>query len=102
MSQLDTIVVGAGAAGLSAARILQQEGLRVRVLEAKDRIGGRAFTDRERFAVPFDHGCAWLSAGDYNPLLKRAVEEGRRMEARFFPTANTKTFLEDRWATEDE
>jgi monoamine oxidase len=102
MSQLDTIVVGAGAAGLSAARILQRNGLRVRVLEAKNRIGGRAFTDRESFAVPFDHGCTWLSAGDYNPLLKLAMEEGRRMEARFFPTANTKTFLEDRWATEDE
>jgi len=102
MSQLDTIVVGAGAAGLSAARVLQRNGLRVRILEAKNRIGGRAFTDRERFAVPFDHGCTWLSAGDYNPLVKLAVEEGRRMEARFFPTANTKTFLEDRWATEDE
>jgi len=58
--------------------------------------GGRAFTDRESFAVPFNHGCTWLSAGDYNPLLKLAMEEGCRVEARFFPTANTKTFLEDR------
>jgi len=92
----------AGAAGLSAARHLQQYGFRVRVLEAKNRIGGRAYTDRESFAVPFDHGCTWLSAGDYNPLLKLAMEKGRRMEARFFPTADTKTFLEDRWATEGE
>jgi len=102
INQLDAIVVGADAAGLSAARVLQESGLTVRVLEAKNRIGGRALTDRESFAVPFDHGCAWLSAGDYNPLLKLAIEEGRRMEARFFPTANTKTFLEDHWATEDE
>ncbi len=102
MKQFDTIVVGAGAAGLSAARILQRGGLTVRILEAKNRVGGRAFTDHESFAVPFDHGCAWLSAGAYNPLLKLAKGDGFRMEACFFPTVNTKTFREDHWATEDE
>ena len=102
MRQVDTIVVGAGAAGLSAARILQRSGLTFRILEAKNRVGGRAFTDRESFAVPFDHGCTWLSAGAYNPLLKLATELGFRMEARFFPVANTKTFFEGRWATEEE
>ncbi len=102
MRQVDTIVVGAGAAGLSAARILQRGGLTVRILEAKNRVGGRAFTDHESLAVPFDHGCTWLSAGPYNPLLKLAKEDGFRMEACFFPTANTKTFREDRWATEAE
>jgi len=102
MSELDTIVVGAGAAGISAARALQESGLTVRVLEAKNRVGGRAFTDRESFIVPFDHGCTWLSAGNYNPLLKFAMAEEHRMEARFFPTANTKTFLADRWATVNE
>jgi len=61
MRQVDAIVVGAGAAGLSAARILQRSGLTFRILEAKNRVGGRAFTDRESFAVPFDHGCTWLS-----------------------------------------
>ncbi len=102
MRQVDTIVVGAGAAGLSAARILQRSGLTFRILEAKNRVGGRAFTDRESFTVPFDHGCTWLSAGAYNPLLKLATEQGLRMEARFFPVANTKTFCEGRWATEEE
>jgi len=82
MTKLDTIVVRAGAAGLSAARLLHRNGLRVRALEAKNRVGGRAFTDRESFAVPFDHGCTWLSAGGYNPLLKLAMQEGRHMEAR--------------------
>ncbi len=102
MRQFDTIVVGAGAAGLSAARTLQRGGLTVRILEAKNRVGGRAFTDHESFGVPFDHGCTWLSAGAYNPLLKLAKEDGFRMEPRFFPLANTKTFREDHWASEDE
>ncbi len=102
MRQVDAIVVGAGAAGLSAARILQRSGLTFRILEAKNRVGGRAFTDRESFAVPFDHGCTWLSSGAYNPLLKLATEQGFRMEARFFPVAKTKTFRDGRWATEEE
>ncbi len=46
MTDADVIVVGAGAAGLSAARTLVDAGKRVLVLEARDRIGGRVWTDR--------------------------------------------------------
>jgi phytoene dehydrogenase-like protein len=44
MEQVEVIVVGAGVAGLSAAEILGRSGLRVLVLEARERIGGRIHT----------------------------------------------------------
>jgi phytoene dehydrogenase-like protein len=67
VTDFDVVIVGAGVAGLSAARALQEGGLSVQILESKDRIGGRAYTDNDTFAVPFDHGCAWMSGGPSNP-----------------------------------
>ncbi len=64
----DVAVVGAGIAGLTAARALADAGLAVRVLEARARIGGRAFTESRTFGFPYDHGCAWLHSADVNPL----------------------------------
>ena len=46
MERIDTIVVGAGVAGLTAARLLADAGQRVAVLEARARIGGRVVTER--------------------------------------------------------
>jgi len=73
---LDVVVVGAGAAGLVAARELQAAGLAVRVLEARDRVGGRAWTDRTTLGVPIDRGCAWLHAADHNPWTAYARQQG--------------------------
>lgn len=72
----EVVVIGAGAAGLAAAATLQALGRRVIVLEAMDRIGGRAFTDRGAFGVPFDVGCAWLHAADRNPFAGYARAHG--------------------------
>lgn len=68
---LDVAVVGAGAAGLAAARKLGEAGLDALVLEARDRIGGRAFTDRVA-GFPLDRGAGWLHSADANPLDEAA------------------------------
>ena len=71
------VVVGAGVAGLAAARRLAERGIPVRLLEAASRIGGRAWTDHpaELEGAPFDHGATWLHAADRNPLVDLAEPE---------------------------
>ena len=76
MAAPDVVVVGAGAAGLVAARNLTRAGLTVRVIEARRRVGGRAWTDGETFRVPIDRGCAWLHAADRNPWTDYARQHG--------------------------
>ncbi len=72
------IIIGAGAAGIAAAHAARDAGIRAIVLEAQDRVGGRAFTDYESFSEPFDHGCQWLHAADINPLTPLAERLGFR------------------------
>ena len=76
MIETDVVVVGAGAAGLAAAKTLTAHGLDVVVVEAMDRVGGRAFTSTREFGVPFDVGCAWLHAADRNPFYDDARSLG--------------------------
>jgi monoamine oxidase len=70
----DVAIVGAGSAGLSAARQLASAGKSVIVLEAMDRIGGRAFTESETFGTSFDWGCAWIHSADRNPYYPLAQQ----------------------------
>jgi monoamine oxidase len=69
------LIVGAGMAGLSAARILVDAGLRVRVIEARDRIGGRVYTDRG-WGVPVEMGASWIHGMTDNPLVELAQKAG--------------------------
>src|SRR5262245_16523256 len=76
VASLDVVVVGAGAAGLVAAGELARAGLVVRVLEARRRVGGRAWTDEETLGVPIDRGCAWLQSANANPWTEYARRHG--------------------------
>lgn len=77
----DVAVVGAGVAGLSAAAALRAAGLEVALLEARDRIGGRAWTERPALlgGAPFDHGASWLHVAERNPLAHLARERGEAL-----------------------
>ena len=84
MRMPDVLILGAGAAGLSAAIELARAGLRVEILEARDRIGGRIFTKHDptlnhavELGAEFVHGLApeiWLPAQEHN--LKMTEVEG--------------------------
>ena len=77
MSQVfDVVIVGAGAAGIAAGRRLMRAGASVMMLEARDRIGGRAHTVMA--TAPIDLGCGWLHSGDRN--VWTAIAEGMNWE----------------------
>jgi monoamine oxidase len=67
------VIVGGGAAGIGAARSLAAAGVKTLVVEARDRLGGRAWTIASDIGVPIDLGCGWLHSADRNPW--RAIAE---------------------------
>jgi monoamine oxidase len=73
---VDVAIVGAGAAGLGAAKTLQAVGKSFVVLEAMSRSGGRAWTDSDTFGVPIDWGCHWLHSASINPMRQFADDLG--------------------------
>lgn len=78
MNVLDCIVIGAGISGLSTARTLVKAGFSPLVLEARNRLGGRAYTlaDNEHGA-PVDSGCAQIHGYlEGNPMAKLNSELG--------------------------
>jgi len=75
MREVDVIVVGAGAAGVAAARALGVGKLSVLLLEARNRIGGRAWTVRHD-GLPLDLGCGWLHSAEENEWAAVAEELG--------------------------
>jgi monoamine oxidase len=74
--EADIVVIGAGAAGISAARRIVAANRKVIVLEATGQIGGRCITDSTTFDAPFDRGARWIHNPDTNPLIKLARAAG--------------------------
>ncbi|KRE11509.1 hypothetical protein ASE66_23475 [Bosea sp. Root483D1] len=79
MKRLDVAIVGAGAAGVAAGRQLAASGLDVLLIEATDRIGGRAHTAFHD-GLHFDLGCGWLHSADRNGWAALAPELGFHLD----------------------
>jgi monoamine oxidase len=75
VADADVVIVGAGAAGIGAARRLVAAGKSVLIVEASDRIGGRAWTLNVD-GMALDLGCGWLHSAERNPWTRIADETG--------------------------
>src|SRR6476646_9789964 len=100
----DIVVIGAGAAGIAAARRVMAANRKVIVVEATGQIGGRCLTDAATFDVPFDRGARWLHNPDTNPMIRLARSSGLdvypaplgqkiRVGRRFARAGETEEFL---------
>jgi monoamine oxidase len=74
--EADIVVIGAGAAGVAAARRIMAANRKVIVVEATGRVGGRCLTDSATFEVPFDRGARWLHNPETNPVTRLARMAG--------------------------
>lgn len=72
---IEVVVAGGGAAGIGAARTLAAAGVKARIVEARDRLGGRAWTISSSQGFSIDLGCGWLHAAERNPW--RAIAEAK-------------------------
>lgn len=75
MTETRVAIVGGGAAGIAAARVLHGAAIPYRLLEARSRLGGRAYTiDAPEQGYPIDLGCGWLHSADRNPWADVAAD----------------------------
>ncbi len=78
----DVVIVGAGSAGIAAGRTARAYGLSVLLLEARDRVGGRAYTDGCGTPYQLDLGCEWLHSADRNVCAGVARDLGLELDKR--------------------
>ena len=97
--EVDVAVVGAGSAGLGAARTLGELGLSCALLEASHRVGGRAYTEEMAPGVYFDLGCHWMHSASLNPFVAFADAAGFTYRKGTFDRGLR---MGNRWATDEE
>lgn len=90
----DLAIVGAGSAGLAAAKTARALGLDVMVLEASHRIGGRGYTEELAPGIAFDLGCHWMHSASLNPYVAIADQFGFTYRKGTF---GRHLFLDGRW-----
>src|SRR6476620_5218263 len=73
---VDVAIIGAGAAGIAAARRVAAAGRRFALIEASNHIGGRCVTDTKSFGAPFDRGAHWIRQAEMNPVMRAASKSG--------------------------
>jgi monoamine oxidase len=79
-SEYEVVVIGGGAAGIGAARRLHAAGVNYLLIEARARLGGRAFTMIDRSGRALDNGCGWLHSADRNPWNAIAFAQGKTVD----------------------
>jgi len=95
----DVVIIGAGIAGLEAAKTLHSKGVSFVVVEADNRIGGRVYTNNKIFGVPFDTHAHWMTYPKGNPLIKYGKDNGFDV---YRDPGVSKSFVGDREATDEE
>ena len=79
-SDTEVVIVGGGAAGIAACRRLRDAEIDCELLEARPRLGGRAWTIGDDPLCPIDLGCGWLHSADRNPWHRIAEAQGRSID----------------------
>jgi len=79
-SETEVAIIGGGAAGIAAGRRLRQAGIDCLLIEARPRLGGRAWTVSDASGCALDIGCGWLHSADRNPWVAVAEAQGRTID----------------------
>jgi monoamine oxidase len=79
-NDIETVIVGGGAAGIAAGRRLKNAGVECLIVEARPRLGGRAWTITDPSGFPVDLGCGWLHSADRNPWVTVAEEQRKTID----------------------
>ncbi|MBV8790973.1 MAG: FAD-dependent oxidoreductase [Pseudolabrys sp.] len=79
-NDVEVAIIGGGAAGIAAARQLHDAGISTLLIEARSRLGGRAWTMFAPSGEPIDLGCGWLHSADRNPWVAVAERQGRTID----------------------
>lgn len=96
---VEVAIIGAGAAGLAAARTLHERQVSCLLLEGSHRIGGRAYTEDLAPGMPFDLGCHWMHSASLNPFLPIAEALGFTYSTAGFARG---LFLNGAWGDADQ
>ncbi len=79
-SDTEVAIIGGGAAGIAAGRRLAKAAIDCLVIEARSRLGGRAWTVPDDAGNALDLGCGWLHSADRNPWVTIAEAQGRAID----------------------
>jgi monoamine oxidase len=79
-SETEVAIIGGGAAGIAAGRRLHDAGIDCLLIEARGRLGGRAWTITDASGYALDLGCGWLHSADRNPWSAIAEAQGRTID----------------------
>ena len=98
---LPVIIIGAGVAGIGAGLKLKARNVPFIIVEAKSRVGGRAYTDKSSLSFNWDQGCSWFHCADANPLVNWANKLGTTY-ATEDQSSNSAFLINGNWLDKNE